>query len=92
MYACPHECRRGFFAEGVGDRIGHLFFATYPCCPTLCTATKFAPLSAPIIHVNLQHDLRRTRFLSSKHFAEQKAQGRLRCYSVSFREARRISR
>src|SRR5215208_2766194 len=39
--------------------IAHTFLATHPRRPTLCTETKFAPLSAPITHGNLLHDLRR---------------------------------
>src|SRR5829696_9853644 len=38
--------------------IAHTFLATHPRRPTLCTETKFAPLSAPITRGNLLHDLR----------------------------------
>jgi hypothetical protein len=42
------------FSRGcTGTRIGHVLLATHPRRPTLCTGTKFAPLSASITHGTL---------------------------------------
>jgi hypothetical protein len=59
MYACMPTIGPDFSVGCAGRRIDHLLFATHPYRPALCTGTQFAPLSAPITHSSLQHELRR---------------------------------
>jgi hypothetical protein len=56
MYAYINETGREFF-EGVCAPSNATTHSCDPPHPALCTGTKLALLSAPIIHANMQHDL-----------------------------------
>jgi hypothetical protein len=58
MYACVQKPGADFSAGCADWRTSRLLLATHPRRPTLCTGTKFALLSAPITHGNVQHDFR----------------------------------